>query len=242
MARSAGEDRRLAERPDPAPIARLTGVAKVYPAAGEDVRALTDVSLTIGRGEVVALLGRSGSGKTTLLNLIGTLDRPTSGSIEIDGARVESLPEESLLKLRRETLGFVFQFFHLFPYLSALENAALPLWLGGKQGPEVNVRARELLAQVGLADKADRPAGRLSGGEMQRVAIARALANDPKLVLADEPTGNLDQVNAESVLSHLASLARESGVALVLATHSEAAASIADRRVHLVDGRIAEIH
>src|SRR6185503_2702165 len=128
MARSAGDDRRPAERPDPSPIARLTGVAKVYPAAGEDVRALTDVSLTIGRGEVVALLGRSGSGKTTLLNLLGTLDRPTSGSIEIDGARVESLPEESLLKLRRETLGFVFQFFHLFPYLSALENAALPLW------------------------------------------------------------------------------------------------------------------
>jgi len=242
MARSAGDDRRPAERPDPSPIARLTSVAKVYPAAGEDVRALTDVSLAIGRGEMVALLGRSGSGKTTLLNLIGTLDRPTSGSIEIDGARVESLPEESLLKLRRETLGFVFQFFHLFPYLSALENAALPLWLGGKQGPEVNVRARELLAQVGLADKADRPAGRLSGGEMQRVAIARALANDPQLVLADEPTGNLDQANAESVLSHLASLARESGVALVLATHSEAAASIADRRVHLVDGRIAEIH
>jgi putative ABC transport system ATP-binding protein len=242
MARSAGDDRRPAEQPDPSPIARLTAVAKVYPAAGEDVRALTDVSLAIGRGEVVALLGRSGSGKTTLLNLIGTLDRPTSGSIEIDGARVESLPEESLLKLRRETLGFVFQFFHLFPYLSALENAALPLWLGGKQGPEVNVRARELLAQVGLADKADRPAGRLSGGEMQRVAIARALANDPKLVLADEPTGNLDQANAESVLSHLASLARDSGVALVLATHSEAAASIADRRVHLVDGRIAEIH
>jgi len=239
MAQPAGDRRPVAERADP--LARLTGVAKVYPSEGEDVHALTDISLTIGRGEVVALTGRSGSGKTTLLNLIGTLDRPTSGSIEIDGARVESLPEESLLKLRRETLGFVFQFFHLFPYLSALENTALPLWLGGKQGPEVNVRARELLASVGLVDKADRPAGRLSGGEMQRVAIARALAHDPKLVLADEPTGNLDQANAEAVLSHLASLARESGVALVLATHSEAAAAIADRRVHLVDGRIVEI-
>ncbi|HEX5030813.1 MAG TPA: ABC transporter ATP-binding protein [Candidatus Eisenbacteria bacterium] len=242
MAKPALDDRRPAERPELSPVARLTGVGKVYPAAGEDVRALTDISLTIDRGEVVALLGRSGSGKTTLLNLIGTLDRPTSGTIEIGGARVESLPEESLLKLRRETLGFVFQFFHLFPYLSALENAALPLWLGGRQGPEVNVRARELLARVGLADKADRAAGRLSGGEMQRVAIARALVHDPKLVLADEPTGNLDQANAEAVLSHLASLARGGGTALVLATHSEAAAAIADRRVHLVDGRIAEIH
>jgi ABC-type lipoprotein export system ATPase subunit len=244
MARTAGSERRegAAERPETSPIVRLTRIAKVYPAAGEDVHALTDVTLSIDRGEVVALLGRSGSGKTTLLNLIGTLDRPTSGSIEIDGARVESLPEESLLRLRRETLGFVFQFFHLFPYLSALENAALPLWLGGRQGPDVTVRARELLAQVGLADKADRAAGRLSGGEMQRVAIARALANEPKLVLADEPTGNLDQANAEAVLSHLATLAREKGTALVLATHSEATARIADRRVHLVDGRVVEIH
>jgi ABC-type lipoprotein export system ATPase subunit len=243
MARTAGSERRegAAERPETSPIVRLTRIAKVYPAAGEDVHALTDVTLSIDRGEVVALLGRSGSGKTTLLNLIGTLDRPTSGSIEIDGARVESLPEESLLRLRRETLGFVFQFFHLFPYLSALENAALPLWLRGRQGPDVTVRARELLAQVGLADKADRAAGRLSGGEMQRVAIARALANEPKLVLADEPTGNLDQANAEAVLSHLATLAREKGTALVLATHSEATAKIADRRVHLVDGRIVEI-
>jgi ABC-type lipoprotein export system ATPase subunit len=244
MARTAGSERRegAAERVQTSPIVRLTRIAKVYPAAGEDVRALTDVTLSIDRGEVVALLGRSGSGKTTLLNLIGTLDRPTSGSIEIDGARVESLPEESLLRLRRETIGFVFQFFHLFPYLSALENAALPLWLGGRQGPDVTVRARELLAQVGLADKADRAAGRLSGGEMQRVAIARALANEPKLVLADEPTGNLDQANAEAVLSHLATLARERGTALVLATHSEATAKIADRRVHLVDGRVVEIH
>jgi putative ABC transport system ATP-binding protein len=243
MARTAGSDRRegAAEQPAPSSIARLTQVAKVYPAAGEDVHALTDITLSIDRGEVVALLGRSGSGKTTLLNLIGTLDRPTSGSIEIDGTRVESLPEESLLRLRRETLGFVFQFFHLFPYLSALENAALPLWLGGRRGPEVNVRARELLAQVGLVDKADRAAGRLSGGEMQRVAIARALVHAPKLVLADEPTGNLDQANAETVLSLLATLARENGTALVLATHSEAAAKIADRRVHLVDGRVVEI-
>ena len=243
MARTAGTERRAgpAERPESTSIARLEDVAKVYPAAGEDVHALTDISLSIGRGEVIALLGRSGSGKTTLLNLIGTLDRPTSGTIEIDGTRVESLPEEGLLKIRRETLGFVFQFFHLFPYLSALENAALPLWLAGRHGPDVTVHARELLAHVGLADKADRAAGRLSGGEMQRVAIARALAHEPKLVLADEPTGNLDQANAEAVLALLGTLARERGTALVLATHSDLAARIADRRVHMVDGRVVEI-
>jgi putative ABC transport system ATP-binding protein len=243
MARTAGTERRAgpAERPVSSPIARLERVVKIYPAAGEDVHAVTDVSLAIAPGEIVALLGRSGSGKTTLLNLIGTLDRPTAGTIEIAGVRVEAIPEEALLRLRRETLGFVFQFFHLFPYLTALENTALPLWLGGWHGSDVAVRARGLLAQVGLADKADRPAGRLSGGEMQRVAIARALAHDPKLVLADEPTGNLDQANAETVLSLLATLAKESGTALVLATHSEATARIADRRVHMVDGRVVEI-
>jgi putative ABC transport system ATP-binding protein len=223
------------------PIARLTGVSKVYPTAGEDVHAVTDVSLTIEPGEVIALLGRSGSGKTTLLNLLGTLDRPTSGVIEIQGTEVQNAAEEELLRLRRETLGFVFQFFHLFPHLSALENVALPLWLGGVHGSDTSVHARELLARVGLADKADRAAGRLSGGEMQRVAIARALTASPTLILADEPTGNLDQSNAETVLSLLTSLTRERGASLVLATHSEAAASVADRRVHMVDGRVTDL-
>jgi ABC-type lipoprotein export system ATPase subunit len=219
-------------------IARLLGVSKVYPAAGEDVHALTGVTLDVPPGEVVALVGRSGSGKTTLLNLMGTLDRPTEGRIEIAGVETQSLPEQALLRLRRETLGFVFQFFHLFPFLTALENACIPLWLAGRHGPDASVRARELLAQVGLADKADRPAGRLSGGEMQRVSIARALSMSPALVLADEPTGNLDQANAETVLSLLTRLVRERGGSLVLATHSEAAASVADRRIELIDGRV----
>ena len=222
-------------------IARLHAVSKVYPAAGEDVHALSGVTLDVKPGEFVALVGRSGSGKTTLLNLLGTLDRPTEGRVEIAGVEVQALPEEALLQLRRETLGFVFQFFHLFPYLTALENAALPLWLAGQHGAEATVRARGLLAQVGLADKADQPAGRLSGGEMQRVAIARALAMSPKLVLADEPTGNLDQANAGIVLSLLTALARDQGAALVVATHSDSAAGIADRRVELVDGRLAAI-
>jgi len=222
------------------PIAKLTGVSKVYPSGGEDVHALTGVSLTIEPGEVVAVLGRSGSGKTTLLNLLGTLDRPTAGVIEIAGVEVQHAPEEELLRLRRETLGFVFQFFHLFPHLSALENVALPLWLAGVHGSDTSVHARELLALVGLADKAERAAGRLSGGEMQRVAIARALAPSPRLVLADEPTGNLDQANAETVLSLLTSLTRERGSSLVLATHSEAASRVADRRIQMADGRVVE--
>ena len=223
------------------PIARLSRVSKIYPSGGEDVHALTDVSLAIEPGEVLALVGRSGSGKTTLLNLIGTLDRPSDGVIEIAGAEVQKAPEEELLRLRRETLGFVFQFFHLFPHLSALENVALPLWLAGVHGSDTSVHARELLARVGLADKAERAAGRLSGGEMQRVAIARALVASPALVLADEPTGNLDQANAEAVLALLTSLVRERNASLVLATHSEAAAHVADRRVLMKDGRVSEI-
>ena len=221
--------------------ARLQGISKTYPAAGEDVHALRDIDLDIAPGEIVALLGRSGSGKTTLLNLLGTLDRPTSGSLEIGGRRVDALDERGLLRLRRESLGFVFQFFHLLPYLSALENTALPLWLAGDHSPHAALHARELLARVGLADKADRPAGRLSGGEMQRVAVARALVNGPALILADEPTGNLDQTNAEAILDLLRGLVREEGATLVLATHSDAAAAIADRRVRLNDGRIVGI-
>jgi ABC-type lipoprotein export system ATPase subunit len=228
-------------RDAPGPIARLTRVSKVYPSGGEDVHALTDVSLSVESGEVVAVLGRSGSGKTTLLNLLGTLDRPSDGVIEIAGMEVQNAPEEELLRLRRETLGFVFQFFHLFPHLSALEDVALPLWLAGVHGSDTSVHARELLARVGLADKTDRAAGNLSGGEMQRVAIARALAASPRLVLADEPTGNLDQSNAETVLLLLTSLTRERGASLVIATHSEAAARVADRRVQMADGRVIEI-
>ena len=222
-------------------IAQLSNVTKSYPASGEEVHALNGVTLSIESGEVVALVGRSGSGKTTLLNLLGTLDRPTSGSVRIAGVETQDLPEEALLALRRGTIGFVFQFFHLFPHLTALENAALPLWLAGRGGPDSTIRARELLAAVGLDAQADRPAGRLSGGEMQRVAVARALVLSPALVLADEPTGNLDQTNAEAVLALLTRLTRDEGAALVLATHSEAAAAVADRRFHLADGRVTRI-
>jgi putative ABC transport system ATP-binding protein len=220
------------------PVAVLRGVSKIYPSAGEEVHALTDVSLFLHPREILALVGRSGSGKTTLLNLLGTLDRPTAGTITIGGREVQGLPEAALLRLRRETLGFVFQFFNLFPHLTALENAALPLWLAGRRGEDAAGRARALLEAVGLGAKAHRPAGRLSGGEMQRVAIARALAAKPALVLADEPTGNLDEANAETVMALLAQLVRDEGATLLLATHSDAVAAAADRRVRLADGRI----
>lgn len=225
----------------PAPVAVLDAVSKTYPLGVELVPALTDVSLTLAAGETVALVGRSGSGKTTLLNLLGTLDRPTAGRIAIRGVGVESLPEEDLLRFRRETLGFVFQFFNLFPHLTALENATLPLWLAGRHGPEATARAKQLLDEVGLGAKMLRPAGRLSGGEMQRVAIARALAAKPAIVLADEPTGNLDRGNADAVLTLLRTLVHEEGATLVVATHSDGVAAIADRRVELVDGRIAAV-
>ncbi len=225
----------------PRDVAVLEEVSKSYALGAETVPALTGVSLALAAGETVALVGRSGSGKTTLLNLLGTLDRPTAGRIRIQGVDVQSLPEEELLRFRRETLGFVFQFFNLFPHLTALENAALPLWLAGRRGHEPTARARQLLDQVGLGPKMNRPAGRLSGGEMQRVAIARALAAKPALVLADEPTGNLDRGNAEAVLALLGTLVREEGATLVVATHSEAVASIADRRVELLDGRVAAV-
>ena len=228
------------DAPERGVIARLSNVTKSYPAGGEDVLALKGVSLTIERGEVIAIVGRSGSGKTTLLNLLGTLDRPTSGTVRINDVETQSLAEEALLSLRRESIGFVFQFFNLFPHLTALENAALPLWLAGRGGADATLRARQLLAAVGLDEKAARLAAHLSGGEMQRVAVARALAMSPSLLLADEPTGNLDQANADQVLALLTSLARVEGAALVIATHSEAAAAVADRRVSLVDGRVAQ--
>ncbi len=224
-----------------ADVAVLEAVSKSYPLGVEVVPALTDVSLTLAAGETVALLGRSGSGKTTLLNLLGTLDRPTSGRIRIRGVDVQSLPEEQLLRFRRETLGFVFQFFNLFPHLTALENATLPLWLAGRHGPESTARAKQLLDEVGLTAKIFRRAGRLSGGEMQRVAIARALAAKPTIVLADEPTGNLDRGNAATVLTLLRALVHEEGATLVVATHNDEVASIADRRVELVDGRISAV-
>ena len=197
---------------------------------------LAGVSLRIHRGERVALTGPSGSGKTTLLNLLGGVDRPKSGRIEFDGLCLNDLDGNGLAEVRRRHFGTVFQFFHLLPTLSASENVELPLQLLGVPAPERRTRVGALLERVGVAHRADAPPGELSGGEMQRIAIARALIHRPRLLLADEPTGNLDSRNGQRILELLRELSDETGTALVLVTHSREAAAICHRKIRLRDG------
>ena len=224
--------------PDPtaAPSLSFRSVTKVY-AGGQEVVALDGLDLEVGAGEFVALIGESGSGKSTLLHLAGGIDRPTSGEIRVGGRDVGALPERELVLYRRREVGLVFQFFNLLPHLTVRENVELPRRLDG--GADAAARGGELLERVGLLGRADAHPYELSGGEMQRVAIARALASGARLLLADEPTGNLDSKNGEAVLSLLDEVRRERGVTLLLATHSAAAAGRADRSVHLKDGRAA---
>jgi ABC-type lipoprotein export system ATPase subunit len=201
------------------------------------VRVLDGVDLEIRAGEVVAVVGRSGSGKSTLLNLIGVLDRPDSGSIELNGLQLVSAGERQLTGVRRTQIGFVFQAFHLLPELTGIENVLLPARLGSD--PEAAVRGRALVAELGLAEIAERLPTVLSGGEQQRLAVARALVNDPVLLLADEPTGNLDPESGADVLA-LLHRAAGAGKAVLLVTHEADAIGIADRVLHLRDGRLVE--
>ena len=201
-----------------------------------DVPVLRGISLTVGAGEIVALVGQSGSGKSTLLHIAGLLERPTSGEILIDGRAVTALGDGQRTGLRRRFLGFVYQYHHLLPELSALENVMLPQMLNGLSRSQARVRAADLLAMVQLKDRADHRPGRLSGGEQQRVAIARAVANAPRVLLADEPTGNLDTGTAEIVFRQLLTLVRETGMAALIATHNPELAARMDRTVHLKDG------
>lgn len=194
---------------------------------------LNDVSLRLAPGEYVAIVGESGVGKSTLLNLAAGLDRPDSGWLALDGIRYDGLDEDALTRLRRDKLGFVFQAFHVLPHLTVLQNVALPLWLQGLNGPAADGPAQRLLDAVGLGDRAASWPRELSGGEIQRVAIARALVHRPRLVLADEPTGNLDPHNAANVLALLAGRIREAGAIGILVTHSADAAATADRILHL---------
>jgi putative ABC transport system ATP-binding protein len=210
-------------------------VTKVY-SGGQDVVALDGLDLEVAPGEFVALVGESGSGKSTLLHLAGGIDRPTSGRIRVGARDVGALPERELVLYRRREVGMVFQFFNLLPHLTVRENVELPRRLDG--GDDAETRARELLARVGLAARERAHPYELSGGEMQRVAIARALASGARLLLADEPTGNLDSRNGGAVLALLDEVRRERGVTLLLATHSAAAARSADRVVEIRDGRI----
>ena len=203
--------------------------------------ALDGVDLDIARGETVALTGASGSGKSTLLHLMGGLDLPTSGSIQVDGNALELLGDKELSRFRRERLGFVFQFFHLLPALSVLENVMLPGRLANMGEDRVRQSAAELLERVGLAGRSEDNPDVLSGGEQQRVAIARALITQPILLLADEPTGNLDSATSVGILQLISTLVRDSGATLVMATHSSEASQITMRSIQLKDGKIVAI-
>jgi ABC-type lipoprotein export system ATPase subunit len=215
-------------------VLQVSSVSKSYGAR----RVLDDVSFRVSTGQRVALTGPSGSGKTTLLNCLGGIDRPDSGSLVLNGQRIDQLDSNALARLRREQIGTVFQFFHLLPTLTAGENIELPLQLLGVAAAERAARVTALLDRVGLGARAGAFPGQLSGGEQQRIAIARALVHHPALILADEPTGNLDSASGENILRLLRELTDETHTALVLVTHSEEAAAICHERVHLRDGRI----
>ena len=217
-------------------VLRLHDVEKHYVIADQRIPALNGVSLEIGEGEWVALVGRSGCGKTTLLNLAGAADLPTGGHVEIDGIRTSSLDDDALTDLRRHKIGFVFQFLQLLPTLSAAENVELPLQLAGVR--RARPRALAMLERVGIADLAARHPHQLSGGQMQRVAIARALVHEPGLLLADEPTGSLDDEAGGAVMNLLLDLRRQLGTSILMATHSLEAAASSDRRHILRDGKL----
>jgi putative ABC transport system ATP-binding protein len=202
------------------------------------VHALRGVSLQVARGEMVATMGPSGSGKSTLLNILGGLDRPTEGTVTIDGAELTNLDDDRLTLLRREKIGFIFQFFNLLPTLTALENAALPLHLAGVSRREAARRAEELLQAVGLKERLTHLPDALSGGEQQRVAMARALALRPPLILADEPTGNLDSKTGGEILGLFKDLQSRFGTTVVMVTHDPGAAAVCDRVLHMQDGVI----
>ena len=214
-------------------------LTKVFGEGKTAVRALDGVSLGVERGDMVAIMGPSGSGKSTLLHLLGALDTPTSGEILLAGRRYDGLGEGELTRLRRERIGFVFQFFNLLPALSAEENVLLPALIAGRRDDAIRERAGELLGRVGLTDRAQHLPPELSGGEQQRVSIARALLTEPEIVLADEPTGNLDTRSSTGVLDLLRELNEAEGQTLVIVTHDPAAASTARRVVFLRDGKVA---
>jgi ABC-type lipoprotein export system ATPase subunit len=220
------------------PLIALDRVSRVYRMGPVEVPALDDVSLRIQPGEFVAIVGPSGSGKSTMMNILGCLDRPTHGSYQLAGAPVAELDDDSLARLRSRTIGFVFQSYNLLPRTTALENVATPLLYQGVRRAERLRRARATLERLGLGDRVDHEPTELSGGQQQRVAVARALVTEPALILADEPTGNLDSHAGAEVTALLRELHR-SGRTVVLITHDVDVAATADRQIHLLDGRLA---
>jgi len=223
------------------PIVHLDRVSKDYREGEEARHVLREASAAFAEGEIVAIRGRSGSGKSTLLNLIAGIDRPTAGEVWVAGACLNRLSPAARTVFRRDHLGFVFQFFNLVPTLSVLENVQLPAELAGRPPAEAAARARALLAEVSLQDREDAFPDRLSGGEQQRVAVARALVQDPRLLLADEPTGNLDDAAGRSVMALLERVTRGAGRSLVLVTHSPQVAAMADRVFTIEDGGLVPL-
>ncbi|MFI5671631.1 ABC transporter ATP-binding protein [Streptomyces sp. NPDC051704] len=222
------------------PMVVAHGLQRSFGSGEREVHALRGVSFEVERGRLTALKGRSGSGKTTLLNLVGGLDAPTGGSVVLDGTDLAGLDEEGLLALRRDRIGFVFQSFGLIPVLTAIENVGVPMRMRKIPAKQREERARTLLALVGLAEHAEQRPGELSGGQQQRVAVARALANEPALIIADEPTGQLDSETGRSIMQLLRAVVRSEGVTALVATHDPALIELADRVVELRDGRIVD--
>jgi putative ABC transport system ATP-binding protein len=220
------------------PLLVADNLHRTYVAGDARVHAVAGVSLSIAAGDFVALVGPSGCGKSTLLHLCGAMDRPTAGSVRLEGAALEGLGDDELTRIRRDRVGFVFQFFNLLPTLTVLENVTLPVLLGGGRSAAAEPAARALLDRVGLGARERHYPSQLSGGEMQRAAVARALIHRPALLIADEPTGNLDSENGRLVLDLLTGLNRETGVTLLLATHDNEIATASGRVVRMRDGRI----
>jgi putative ABC transport system ATP-binding protein len=217
---------------------QLRDVSKTVTSGGEPLTILHPLSLEVARGRFLAIVGPSGSGKSTLLGLIAGLDSPTSGDVVIDGVNITRLGEDALARLRGEKIGFVFQFFHLIPSLTAVENISVPMEIAA--APDARRRAQSLIEEVGLTGRAHHYPSQLSGGEQQRVALARALANNPPIVLADEPTGNLDSTNGRLIMELLRTIHRTRGTTVVLVTHDTELAALADSRLVLRDGRVVE--
>jgi putative ABC transport system ATP-binding protein len=227
--------------PESGAMVEAVALARDYPSGDGVVHALRGVDLAVGRGQLVAIRGRSGSGKTTLLNLLGGLDRPTSGSVVVDGREISSMSERALVEMRRHTVAFVFQTFGLVPILSAAENVEVPLRLVKADPRARDARVAELLDLVGLGERARHRPHELSGGEQQRVAVARALANRPKLLIADEPTGQLDSETGHTIMQLIRSIVRAEGITALVATHDPMMLDVADRVVELRDGVITEL-
>ena len=230
----------MSDPPRGAPLV-LDGVHRTYKSEAGDLHVLRGIDLTLRAGEIVALVAPSGVGKSTLLHIAGLLDRPDQGAVFVQGSDAGNLPDNARTAVRRDTIGFVYQFHHLLAEFTALENVALPQMIAGRTRRDADRRAAALLGAFGLGERLRHLPGKLSGGEQQRVAIARALANHPKVLLADEPTGNLDVETADTVFAELLTRVREAGVAALIATHNPELASRMDRTVRIVDGRLVEI-